>query len=69
MEIIAGIIIFILMIFIFVFNTKYSIGKKILMIVIALTILFTAMAFILRINFDSGRDRRMNEELKKQIVR
>lgn len=69
MEIIAGIIILISMVFIFVFKTKYSIGKKLVMIVIALILLFTAMAFILRINFDSGRDRKMNDELKKQIAR
>ena len=55
------IIIIILVIAFFVFNTKYSIGKKILILVIALIIVITTLAIVFVIGFDRGMDPRRDE--------
>ena len=57
----ALIIIIILVISFFVFNTKYSIGKKILILVIALIIVFTALAIVFITGFDRGMDPKRDE--------
>ncbi|WP_026977762.1 hypothetical protein [Flavobacterium tegetincola] len=54
----ALIIIIILVISFFVFNTKYSIGKKILILVIALIIVFAAVAVVFITGFERGMDPR-----------
>ena len=55
------IIIIILIISFFVFNTKYSIGKKLLIVVIALIIVFTALAIVFITGFDRGMDPKRDE--------
>ena len=57
----ALILIIILVVSFFVLNTKYSIGKKILILVIALIIVFTALAIVFVTGFDKGMDLRREE--------
>ena len=61
MGITALLIIVILVIAFFVFNTKYSIGKKILILAIALIIVITAVAIVFVVGFDKGMDPRRDE--------
>lgn len=61
MGITALLIIAILVIAFFVFNTKYSIGKKILILAIALIIVITAVAIVFVVGFDKGMDPRRDE--------
>ena len=61
MGITALLIIAILVIAFFVFNTKYSIVKKILILAIALIIVITAVAIVFVVGFDKGMDPRRDE--------